>query len=76
MRRTCGRCWPVAQAADVPVVLLSVGRSQAGQALVLAHSGALAAADGAWEALAGAVRGAPGWGDLAELADTLELFCC
>jgi len=41
-----------ALAADVPVVLLSVGASQAGQALVSAHSGALAAADGAWEALA------------------------
>jgi acyl-CoA synthetase (NDP forming) len=58
---------------DVPVVLLSVGLSQTGRNLVSAHSGALAAADGAWEALAGAyslhrVR------DLAELADTLELF--
>jgi acetate---CoA ligase (ADP-forming) len=63
-----------AQAADVPVVLLSVGASDVGRALVSAHSGALAAADGAWEALAAAydvhrVR------DLAELADTLELFC-
>jgi len=63
-----------AQAADIPVVLLSVGGSDAGRALVSAHSGALAAADGAWEALAAAysvhrVR------DLAELADTLELFC-
>ncbi len=63
-----------AQAADVPVVLLSVGRSQAGRALVSAHSGALAAADGAWEALAGAY-GVHRVGDLAELADTLELFC-
>ena len=62
-----------ALAADVPAVLLSVGASAAGRALVSAHSGALAAADGAWEALAG------GYGlhrvrDLAELADTLELF--
>ena len=63
-----------ALAADVPVVLLSVGASQAGQALVSAHSGALAAADGAWEALAGAY-GVHRVGDLAELADTLELFC-
>jgi len=62
-----------ALAADVPVVLLSVGASQAGQALVSAHSGALAAADGAWEALAGAY-GLHRVGDLAELADTLELF--
>jgi acyl-CoA synthetase (NDP forming) len=62
-----------ALAADVPVVLLSVGASQAGQALVSAHSGALAAADGAWEALAGAY-GVHRVRDLAELADTLELF--
>ena len=62
-----------AQAADVPVVLLSVGRSDAGRALVSAHSGALAAADGAWEALAGAY-GVHRVHDLAELADTLELF--
>jgi acetate---CoA ligase (ADP-forming) len=58
---------------DVPVVLLSVGSSQAGQALVSAHSGALAAADGAWEALA-AAYGVHRVHDLAELADTLELF--
>ena len=62
-----------ALAADVPVVLLSVGMSEAGTALVSAHSGALAAADGAWEALAGAY-GLHRVRDLAELADTLELF--
>jgi acetate---CoA ligase (ADP-forming) len=62
-----------AQASGVPVVLLSVGRSEAGRALVSAHSGALAAADGAWEALAGAY-GVHRVRDLAELADTLELF--
>jgi acetate---CoA ligase (ADP-forming) len=62
-----------ALAADMPVVLLSVGLSQDGQALVSAHSGALAAADGAWEALAGAY-GVHRVRDLAELADTLELF--
>ena len=62
-----------ALAADVPAVLLSVGASQAGKALVSAHSGALAAADGAWEALAGAY-GLHRVRDLAELADTLELF--
>ena len=61
-----------ALAADVPAVLLSVGASEAGQALVSAHSGALAAADGAWEALAGAY-GLHRVRDLAELADTLEL---
>jgi acyl-CoA synthetase (NDP forming) len=59
--------------ADVPVVLLSVGGSPAGKAMVNAHSGALAAADGAWEALAGAY-GVHRVRDLAELADTLELF--
>jgi acyl-CoA synthetase (NDP forming) len=58
---------------DVPVVLLSVGLSQTGRSLVSAHSGALAAADGAWEALAGAY-GLHRVRDLAELADTLELF--
>src|SRR5580704_14150757 len=63
-----------AQAADVPVVLLSVGGSDTGRALVSAHSGALAAADGAWEALA-AAYGVHRVRDLAELADTLELFC-
>jgi acyl-CoA synthetase (NDP forming) len=62
-----------ALAADVPVVLLSVGASEAGKALVSAHSGALAAADGAWEALA-AAYGLHRVRDLAELADTLELF--
>ena len=62
-----------ALAADVPAVLLSVGISAAGMALVSAHSGALAAADGAWEALSGAY-GLHRVGDLAELADTLELF--
>jgi acyl-CoA synthetase (NDP forming) len=59
--------------AGVPVVLLSVGLSPAGANLVSAHSGALAAGDGAWEALAGAY-GLHRVGDLAELADTLELF--
>jgi acyl-CoA synthetase (NDP forming) len=62
-----------ALAADVPVVLLSVGASAAGQSLVAAHSGALAADGGAWEALA-AAYGVHRVGDLAELADTLELF--
>jgi len=58
---------------DVPVVLLTAGRSAAGRALVTAHSGALAGADGAWEALADAY-GVHRVSDLAELTDTLELF--
>jgi acetate---CoA ligase (ADP-forming) len=58
---------------QIPVVLLTAGRSAAGRALVTAHSGALAGADGAWEALAGAY-GVHRVADLAELTDTLELF--
>jgi acyl-CoA synthetase (NDP forming) len=50
-----------------------VGGSDSGRDLVAAHSGALAAGDGAWEALAGAY-GVHRVGDLAEMADTLELF--
>jgi acyl-CoA synthetase (NDP forming) len=58
---------------DLPVVLLTVGRSQRGRTMVAAHSGALAAAGGGWEALARA-HGVHRVNDLAELADTLELF--
>ena len=62
-----------ASAAGVPVVLLAAGGSDQGRELVTAHSGALASGDGAWEALADAY-GMHRAGDLAELADTLELF--
>jgi acyl-CoA synthetase (NDP forming) len=62
-----------AAAADVPVVLLAAGGSDRGRALVSAHSGALAVGDGAWEALADAY-GVHRASDLAEMADTLELF--
>ena len=62
-----------AAARDIPVVLLTVGSSSAGRAMVAAHSGALAAQDGGWEALTDAY-GVHRAGDLAELADTLELF--
>jgi acyl-CoA synthetase (NDP forming) len=55
-------------------VLLAAGTSAASRSLVAAHSGALAAGDGAWQALASA-HGLHRVGDLAELADTLELFC-
>jgi acyl-CoA synthetase (NDP forming) len=58
---------------DVPVVLLPVGRSAAGSRLVAAHSGAIAGAHGAWEALADDT-GALLVRDLAELTDTLELL--
>ena len=57
----------------IPVVMLTAGRSAGGRALVSAHSGALATADGGWEALA-AAYGVHRVGDLAEMADTLELF--
>jgi acyl-CoA synthetase (NDP forming) len=62
-----------AATAGVPVVLITAGASGPGRALVAAHSGALAAADGAWEALADA-HGVHRVRDLAELTDTLELF--
>jgi acetate---CoA ligase (ADP-forming) len=58
---------------DVPVVLLAVGGSAGGRAMVAAHSGALAGSDGSWEALARA-HGVHRVRDLAELADTVELF--
>jgi len=58
---------------DVPVVLLAVGGSAGGRAMVAAHSGALAGSDGSWEALARAY-GVHRVSDLAELADTVELF--
>lgn len=63
-----------AAAGDVVVVALTVGRSQAGQRMVAAHSGALAGNDAAWEALFdrhGVIR----VHDLDEMTDTLELFC-
>ena len=62
-----------AAAREIPVLLLPAGTSAASRPLVAAHSGALAAGDGAWQALAFAY-GAHRVGDLAELADTLELF--
>jgi len=62
-----------AAARDVPVFLLAAGTSEASRSLVAAHSGALAAGDGAWQALASAY-GVHRVEDLAELADALELF--
>jgi acetate---CoA ligase (ADP-forming) len=63
----------IAAERDMPVVLLTAGQSASGRAMVAAHSGALAGADGAWEALARAY-GVHRVADLAELADTVELF--
>lgn len=62
-----------AAARNLPVFLLAAGTSEASRSLVAAHSGALAAGDGAWQALA-AAYGVHRVGDLAELADALELF--
>ncbi len=58
---------------DVPVVALAVGASTRGQALVDAHSGAVAGSDAAWEALF-AAYGVHRVDDLGELADSLECF--
>jgi acetate---CoA ligase (ADP-forming) len=65
----------LARAAErgIPVVLLTAGKSASGRAMVAAHSGALAGSDGGWEALARAY-GLHRVADLAEFADTLELF--
>ncbi|HEX9064671.1 MAG TPA: CoA-binding protein, partial [Streptosporangiaceae bacterium] len=62
-----------AAARDLPVVLLTAGHTAGGQAMVAAHSGALAGSDGGWEALS-RTYGLHRVEDLAELADTLELF--
>jgi acyl-CoA synthetase (NDP forming) len=67
------RVLSAAAARDIPVVLLTAGSSARGRAMVAAHSGALAARDGGWEALADAY-GVHRVGDLAEMADTLELL--
>ncbi|HLI43840.1 MAG TPA: acetate--CoA ligase family protein [Acidimicrobiales bacterium] len=63
----------LARERDVPVVALAVGASEAGRAMVAAHSGALAGSDAAWEALADA-HGVLRVEDLAELCDTVELL--
>ncbi|WP_445166723.1 acetate--CoA ligase family protein [Mycolicibacterium sp. Dal123E01] len=58
---------------DIPVVILPVGHSPRGQAMVAAHSGALAGDAAGWQALCtdtGAVRAS----DMAEFVDTIELF--
>jgi acyl-CoA synthetase (NDP forming) len=59
--------------AEVPVVVLKVGRSEQGRRMALAHSGALAGSDAAFSALC------ERWGvlrvdSLDEMADALELL--
>lgn len=58
---------------DVPVVILTVGGSPRGRAMVAAHSGALAGEHAAWQAFCTAT-GAIHVSDLAEFSDTIELF--
>lgn len=62
-----------AAAKHVPVVALTVGGSPGGQAMVAAHSGALAGNDATWEALCEA-HGVLRVPDLSELVDTIELL--
>lgn len=57
----------------VPVIVLPVGGSPTGRAMVAAHSGALAGEDVAWQAFCASV-GAVLVRDLAEFTDTIELF--
>jgi acetate---CoA ligase (ADP-forming) len=62
-----------AAALAIPVVVLKVGRGQAAQAMVAAHSGALAGEEGAYQALFDAY-GVAQVASLDELADTCELL--
>jgi acyl-CoA synthetase (NDP forming) len=62
-----------AEARDVPIVALKVGRSQRGRELAQAHSGAITGVDAAYQALFerhNVIRVA----SLDEMLDTLELF--
>jgi acyl-CoA synthetase (NDP forming) len=62
-----------AREAGIEVVLLPVGHSPLGSAMVAAHSGAVAGGSAAWEALADDVAGHL-VSDLAELTDTVALL--
>jgi acyl-CoA synthetase (NDP forming) len=66
-------CLADAAARDIPVCALTVGVSEGGQALVDAHSGAIAGSDAGWEALF-AAYGVHRCSDLDDLTDSLELF--
>jgi hypothetical protein len=60
---------------EIPVLAMKVGRTEASQAMVTAHSGALAGEHGAYEALFEAY-GVHEIRTLDEMADTMELFSC
>jgi acetate---CoA ligase (ADP-forming) len=66
-------CLADAAHRGIPVCALTVGSSVRGQALVDAHSGAIAGSEAGWEALFTAY-GVKRCLDLAELTDSLELF--
>jgi acyl-CoA synthetase (NDP forming) len=59
--------------AGIPVVMLTVGGSPRGRAMVAAHSGALAGDSEGWAAFC-AATGSVHVSDLAEMTDTIELF--
>ncbi|KGI66596.1 acetate--CoA ligase family protein [Mycolicibacterium rufum] len=59
--------------AGVPVIILTIGGSPRGRAMVAAHSGALAGKRAAWQAFCTAT-GAVHVTDMAEFTDTIELF--
>jgi len=67
------RSLALAAERDLPVVLLPVGVSSSGAAMVAAHSGAVAGGRAAWEALADRY-GVHLVADLAELMDTVEML--
>lgn len=58
---------------DIPVLILPVGHSPRGRAMVAAHSGALAGDAAGWQAFC-ADTGAIRVSDMAEFVDTVELF--
>jgi acetate---CoA ligase (ADP-forming) len=58
---------------DIPIVTIKVGREARARDLVVAHSGALAGSDAAYEALFDAY-GVTRTATLDEMSDTLELF--
>lgn len=58
---------------DIPVVILPVGHSPRGRAMVAAHSGALAGDAAGWQAFC-TDTGAVQVSDIAEFTDTIELF--
>ncbi|HEY5859708.1 MAG TPA: acetate--CoA ligase family protein [Actinomycetota bacterium] len=71
-QRFCAQLRRAAE-ADIPVVALTVGRTEGSKAMVTAHSGALAGEHGAYEAVFDAY-GVHEVLTLDEMADAMELF--